>query len=81
MKIIKLLIFIIFYLISSCSNDSYEEQDIRTIEDWGKEFKWYTKQTNSYNSDSGANVEIDSKGNIYFIGTTGGGVGIMDKFY
>ena len=81
MKIIKLLIFVIFYLISSCSNDSYEEQDIRTIEEWGKEFKWYTKQTNSYNSDGGANVEIDSKGNIYFIGTTGVGVGIKDTFY
>ena len=46
-----------------------------TIEDWGR-IKWDTIQTNSYNTDSGTDVEVDSAGNIYFIGTTGGGVGI-----
>ena len=81
MKKINFILILILFFINSCSTESYEEQDFRTIEDWGKEYKWDTIQTNSYNTDSGTDVEVDSAGNIYFIGTTGGGVGIKDKFY
>ncbi len=81
MKKINFILILILFFINSCSTESYEEQDVRTIEDWGKEYKWDTKQTNSYNIDSGTDVEIDSKGNIYYIGTTGGGLGIKDTFY
>jgi len=80
-KQVLILLYIILFFGISCSSEKYNNDDTRTIEEWVSKNKWFTKQTTSYNEDVGASVEIDSKGNIYFIGNSGGGVGEKDNFY